>query len=73
MDAIPIGGRVLLWRKGRYAYAVIYVHTERGGKELARHAGKEVEGIVVVKDKKEKDKKEKDAMTEAVPSGRAAA
>ena len=46
-----------MWRKGKYVYAVIYVHTEHGGKELAMHAGKEVEGIVVVKGKKEIDGK----------------
>jgi len=55
MDAIPIGGRVLLWRKGKYVYAIIYIHAEHGGRELAKHAGKEVEGIVVVKGKKEID------------------
>jgi hypothetical protein len=54
MDAIPIKGRVLLFRKkGRYTYAIIYVHAEHGGKELARHAGEEVEGIVVVKGRRE--------------------
>ena len=55
MEAIPIGGRVLLWRKGKYVYAIIYVHAEHGGRELAKHVGKEVEGIVVVKGKKEID------------------
>ena len=47
--AFTFRGRVTtVGRGGRYVS--IYVYAEHGGRELAKHIGREVEGLVVIRD-----------------------
>jgi len=45
-----VRGSIEVVNKGGKPYVRIYVYSNEGGKELARHANKEVRGFVVVED-----------------------
>ena len=50
MKALVFKGRVQIIPVHGRPYVMIYVYTDYGGEELAKCVGKEVEGLVVVKD-----------------------
>ena len=45
---IFIKGSIEVVNKGGKPYVRIYVYTNEGGKKLARYAGKEIKGFVVI-------------------------
>ena len=53
VKVVIIKGRVQIIPVHGKPYVRIYVYTDYGGEELAKCVGKEVEGLVVVKDEGE--------------------